>query len=68
MPVLGFAWIAKNGEPKQIPPGVSGDTYVARMNAHGRAAADWDRSRLRGAVEGNAAQGKGGKRRKKAVK
>lgn len=56
------AWIAKHGEPETIPAGVSGDTYIERMNAHGKTAADWDRKRLRGAKNGNAAMGKTGKK------
>jgi len=39
------AWIAKNGEPRQIPAGVTGDTFCDRMNAQGVKAA---KSRARG--------------------
>jgi len=39
------AWIAKYGQPRQIPSGVTGDTFCERMNAQGAKAA---KSRARG--------------------
>lgn len=50
-----------------VQPGVSGDTYIERMNAHGKTAAEWDRKRLRGAKVSNEVQGKTGKKAKRGA-